>query len=49
MKIILEEKDFNYIYSILMSLPIRELEKVQEVLKALESKKDHEKQVVEES
>jgi len=49
MKIILEEKDFNYIYNILMSLPIRELEKVQEILKALESKKDPEKQVVEES
>jgi transcriptional regulator of NAD metabolism len=39
MKITLEEKDFNYIYNILMSLPIRELEKVQEILKALESKK----------
>ena len=49
MKITLEEKDFNYIYNILMSLQIRELEKVQEILKALESKKDPEKQVVEES
>lgn len=49
MKISLEEKDFNYIYNILMSLPIRELEKVQEILKTLESKKDPENQVVEES
>jgi hypothetical protein len=49
MKITLEEKDFNYIYNILMSLPIRELEKVQEILKALESKKDPENQPVEES
>ncbi len=40
MKITLEENEFNYIYNILMSLPIRELEKVQQILKVLESKQE---------
>ena len=42
MKITLEENEFNYIYNILMSLPIRELEKVQQILKVLESKQEQE-------
>lgn len=44
MKITLEENEFNYIYSILMSLPIRELEKVQQILKVLESKQEPEQE-----
>jgi hypothetical protein len=44
MKITLEENEFNYIYNILMSLPIRELEKVQQILKVLESKQEPEQE-----
>lgn len=44
MKITLEENEFNYIYNILMSLPIRELEKVQQILKVLESKQESEQE-----
>lgn len=44
MKTTLEENEFNYIYNILMSLPIRELEKVQQILKVLESKQEPEQE-----